>query len=202
MAPAKTETEAVEAPAKPRLRARYDDEVKAALKESLGLANPMEVPRLTKIVVNCGVGRATQQASLLEGAVNDLRIITGQKPLVTKAKKSIAGFKLREGNAIGVKVTLRGDRMWEFFDRLITLTIPRIRDFRGLDPDGFDGSGNYNFGVTEQLIFPEIDYDKVDQVRGMDITIVTSARTDDEGRALLRALGFPLRQLGDTQGAG
>jgi large subunit ribosomal protein L5 len=157
----------------------------------------MEVPRLTKIVVNCGVGRATQQASLLEGAVADLRVITGQKPLVTKAKKSIAGFKLREGNAIGVKVTLRGDRMWEFFDRLITLTIPRIRDFRGLDPDGFDGSGNYNFGVTEQLIFPEIDYDKVDTVRGMNITIVTTARTDAEGKALLDAFNFPFRRTGE-----
>jgi large subunit ribosomal protein L5 len=190
-------TETVEAPAKPRLRARYDDVVKAQLKESLGLSNPMEVPRLTKIVLNCGVGRATQQASLLEGAVADLRLITGQKPLVTKAKKSIAGFKLREGNAIGVKVTLRGDRMWEFFDRLITLTIPRIRDFRGLDPDGFDGSGNYNFGVTEQLIFPEIDYDKVDTVRGMNITIVTTARTNAEGKALLDAFNFPFRRAGE-----
>jgi large subunit ribosomal protein L5 len=190
-------TETVEAPPKPRLRARYDDEVKTALKDQLGLANPMEVPRLTKIVVNCGVGKATQQASLLEGAVNDLRIITGQKPLVTKAKKSIAGFKLREGNAIGVKVTLRGDRMWEFFDRLITLAIPRIRDFRGLDPDGFDGSGNYNFGVTEQLIFPEIDYDKVDTPRGMNITIVTTARTDAEGKALLEAFNFPFRRSGE-----
>jgi large subunit ribosomal protein L5 len=188
---------AVEAPPKPRLRARYDEQVKAQLKESLGLANPMEVPRLTKIVLNCGVGRATQQASLLEGAVTDLRIITGQKPLVTKAKKSIAGFKLREGNAIGVKVTLRGDRMWEFFDRLITLAIPRIRDFRGLDPDGFDGSGNYNFGVTEQLIFPEIDYDKVDTVRGMNITIVTTARTNAEGKALLDAFNFPFRRPGE-----
>jgi large subunit ribosomal protein L5 len=190
-------TETVEAPAKPRLRARYDDVVKAELKESLGLSNPMEVPRLTKIVLNCGVGRATQQASLLEGAVADLRLITGQKPLVTKAKKSIAGFKLREGNAIGVKVTLRGDRMWEFFDRLITLTIPRIRDFRGLDPDGFDGSGNYNFGVTEQLIFPEIDYDKVDTVRGMNITIVTTARTNAQGKALLDAFNFPFRRAGE-----
>jgi len=190
-------TETIEAPPKPRLRARYDDEIKTALKDQLGLANPMEVPRLTKIVVNCGVGKATQQASLLEGAVNDLRIITGQKPLVTKAKKSIAGFKLREGNAIGVKVTLRGDRMWEFFDRLITLAIPRIRDFRGLDPDGFDGSGNYNFGVTEQLIFPEIDYDKVDTPRGMNITIVTTARTDAEGKALLEAFNFPFRRSGE-----
>ena len=187
-------TETIEAPPKPRLRARYDDEIKTALKDQLGLANPMEVPRLTKIVVNCGVGKATQQASLLEGAVNDLRIITGQKPLVTKAKKSIAGFKLREGNAIGVKVTLRGDRMWEFFDRLITLAIPRIRDFRGLDPDGFDGSGNYNFGVTEQLIFPEVEYDSVVRVRGMNITFVTTAETDEQGRALLDAFGFPFRR--------
>ena len=190
-------TETLEAPPKPRLRARYDDVVKAQLKESLGLSNPMEVPRLTKIVVNCGVGKATQQASLLEGAVADLRQITGQKPLVTRAKKSIAGFKLREGNSIGVKVTLRGDRMWEFFDRLITLAIPRIRDFRGLDPDGFDGSGNYNFGVTEQLIFPEIDYDKVDTVRGMNITIVTTARTNAEGKALLEAFNFPFRRSGE-----
>ncbi|MGH8990579.1 MAG: 50S ribosomal protein L5 [Acidimicrobiia bacterium] len=191
-----TATESVEAPARPRLRAKYDAEVKAALKDSLGLGNVMEVPRLVKIVLNCGVGKATQQASLLEGAVTDLRIITGQKPLVTKAKKSIAGFKLREGNSVGAKVTLRGDRMWEFFDRLITLAIPRIRDFRGLDPDGFDGRGNYSFGVTEQLIFPEIDYDKVDTVRGMDITIVTTARTNDEGRALLDAFGFPFRRDG------
>jgi large subunit ribosomal protein L5 len=190
-------TETIEAPPKPRLRTRYDDQIKAQLKETLGLSNPMEVPRLTKIVVNVGVGKATQQASLLEGAVADLRQITGQKPLVTKAKKSIAGFKLREGNAIGVKVTLRGDRMWEFFDRLITLAIPRIRDFRGLDPDGFDGSGNYNFGVTEQLIFPEIDYDKVDTVRGMNITIVTTARTNAEGKALLDAFNFPFRRPGE-----
>jgi large subunit ribosomal protein L5 len=189
-----TATESVEAPARPRLRTKYDDEIKAALKDALGLSNVMEVPRLVKIVLNCGVGKATQQASLLEGAVADLRIITGQKPLVTKAKKSIAGFKLREGNSIGAKVTLRGDRMWEFFDRLITLAIPRIRDFRGLDPNGFDGRGNYSFGVTEQLIFPEIDYDKVDTVRGMDITIVTTARTNDEGRALLDAFGFPFRR--------
>ncbi|MEW6474549.1 MAG: 50S ribosomal protein L5 [Actinomycetota bacterium] len=190
-------TDTLEAPPKPRLRARYDDEIKARLKEQLGLANPMEVPRLQKIVINIGVGKATQQASLLEGAVADLRLITGQKPLVTRAKKSIAGFKLREGNAIGVKVTLRGDRMWEFFDRLITLAIPRIRDFRGLDPDGFDGSGNYNFGVTEQLIFPEIDYDKVDTVRGMNITIVTTARTNAEGKALLDAFNFPFRRPGE-----
>src|ERR671914_1266093 len=163
--------ETVEAPPKPRLRSRYDDQIKAQLKESLGLRNPMEVPRMAKIVVNCGVGKATQQASLLEGAVADLRIITGQKPLVTKAKKSIAGFKLREGNSVGVKVTLRGDRMWEFFDRLITLAIPRIRDFRGLNPRSFDGRGNYTMGVREQIIFPEIDYDAIDQVRGLDVTI-------------------------------
>jgi large subunit ribosomal protein L5 len=141
-----------------------------------------------------GVGRATQQASLIEGAQRDLEVISGQKPIVTRAKKSIAGFKLREGNAIGVKVTLRGDRAWEFFDRLISITIPRIRDFRGLSPRSFDGNGNYTFGVTEQLIFPEVDYDRVDSVRGMDITIVTTARNDEEGRAFLRAFGFPFRQ--------
>ncbi len=189
-------TEAPTAPVRARLHAKYEDEIKAQLKESLGLANPMEVPRMTKIVINCGVGKATQQANLLEGAVTDLRIITGQKPLVTKAKKSIAGFKLREGNAIGAKVTLRGERMWEFFDRLITLAIPRIRDFRGLEPDGFDGAGNYSFGVTEQLIFPEIDYDRVDNIRGMNITIVTTARTNEEGKALLDAFGFPFRRPG------
>src|SRR5438045_7239796 len=168
---------------RPRLKQRYDSEVRAQLKESLGLGNIMEVPRLEKIVVNMGVGRATQQASLLEGAVRDLTEITGQKPLVTKAKQSIAGFKLREGNAIGAKVTLRGDRMWEVLDRLIALAIPRIRDFRGLPATSFDGRGNYTFGVNEQLIFPEIDYDKVDVPRGMDITIVTTARTNDDGRA-------------------
>ena len=181
----------------PRLKQRYHDTVRQQLKDSLGLGNIMEVPRFEKIVLNMGVGKATQQQSLIDGAVRDLTIITGQKPLVTKAKKSIAGFKLREGNAIGVKVTLRGDRMWEFFDRLITLAIPRIRDFRGLDPDGFDGSGNYNFGVTEQLIFPEIDYDKVDTPRGMNITIVTTARTDAEGKALLEAFNFPFRRSGE-----
>jgi large subunit ribosomal protein L5 len=179
---------------KPRLKARYDDELRAALQSELGVSNVMEVPRLDKIVLNCGVGLATQQASLLDGAVTDLGIITGQKPLITKAKKSIAGFKLREGNAIGAKVTLRGDRMWEFYDRLVSLAIPRIRDFRGMSPTSFDGRGNYTFGVTEQLIFPEIDYDKIDTVRGMDITIVTTANTDDHGRALLRALGFPFRR--------
>jgi large subunit ribosomal protein L5 len=158
----------------------------------------MEVPRLEKIVVNMGVGRATQQASLLDGAVNDLTLITGQKPLVTKARRSIAAFKLREGVPIGAKVTLRGTRMWEFLDRLIALAIPRIRDFRGLPPNGFDGRGNYTFGVDEQLIFPEVDYDKIDAVRGMDITIVTTARTNAEGRALLDAFGFPFRRT-DSQ---
>jgi large subunit ribosomal protein L5 len=178
----------------PRIKTKYDTEVRAALQQELGLGNVMEVPRLVKIVLNCGVGRATQQASLLDGAVADLTVITGQKPLVTKAKKSIAGFKLREGNAIGAKVTLRGARMWEFYDRLVSIAIPRIRDFRGLNPDSFDGRGNYTFGVTEQLIFPEIDYDRIDTVRGMDVTIVTTAETDEQGRALLRALGFPFRR--------
>jgi large subunit ribosomal protein L5 len=156
----------------------------------------MQVPRVTKIVVNMGVGRATQQRSLLDGAVTDLTIITGQKPSVRKAKKSIASFKLREGNEIGAKVTLRGDRMWEFYDRLVSLAIPRIRDFRGMSPTQFDGRGNYTFGLTEQLVFPEIDYDNIDSVRGMDITIVTTAETDEQGRALLRALGFPFRREG------
>ena len=178
----------------PRLKAKYDAEIRDQLKESLGLGNVMEVPRLEKIVVNMGVGDAVAQASLLEHAVADLTVITGQKPLVTKAKKSIAGFKLREGNAIGAKVTLRGARMWEFYDRLVSIAIPRIRDFRGLNPSSFDGRGNYTFGVTEQLIFPEIDYDKIDTVRGMDVTIVTTAETDEQGRALLRALGFPFRR--------
>src|ERR687898_243916 len=180
----------------PRLKTRYEKELRAALQSELGLGNIMEVPRLVKIVLNSGVGKATQQASLLDGAVADLRIITGQKPLVTKAKKSIAGFKLREGNAIGVKVTLRGDRMWEFLDRLISIAIPRIRDFRGLNPRSFDGHGNYTFGLTEQLVFPEIDYDSIDQPRGMDITIVTTAGSDAEGRALLLAMGFPFKREG------
>jgi large subunit ribosomal protein L5 len=184
------------APTVPRLKTRYDQEIRSALQQELGLPNVMQVPRLSKIVVNCGVGDAVGQPSLLEGAVTDLTVITGQKPLVTRAKKSIAGFKLREGNAIGAKVTLRGDRMWEFLDRLISLAIPRIRDFRGLPPDSFDGRGNYTFGVTEQLIFPEIDYDRVDVSRGMHITIVTTARTDAEGRALLDAFGFPFRREG------
>jgi large subunit ribosomal protein L5 len=182
----------------PRLKARYDAEIRNQLKESLGLGNIMEVPRLEKIVINMGVGRATQQASLLEGAVTDLTLITGQKPLVTKARRSIAAFKLREGQPIGAKVTLRSDRMWEFFDRLVSLAIPRIRDFRGLPPNGFDGRGNYTFGLDEQLVFPEVDYDKIDAVRGMDITIVTTARNNAEGRALLDAFGFPFRRA-DSQ---
>jgi large subunit ribosomal protein L5 len=183
-------TDAVE----PRLKQRYDAEVRLQLKDSLGLGNVMEVPRLEKIVLNMGVGRAIQQSSLLDGAVADLTLIAGQKPVVTRAKKSIAGFKLREGNAIGAKVTLRGARMWEFLDRLISVAIPRIRDFRGLPPSGFDGAGNYTFGVTEQLIFPEIDYDRIDTVRGMNITIVTTARNNAEGKALLDAFGFPFRR--------
>ena len=182
------------APSVPRLKERYRSEIRDQLRQELGLSNVMEVPRLDKIVVNMGVGRATQQQSLIEGAQRDIEVITGQKSVVTRAKKSIAGFKLREGMSIGVKVTLRGDRAWEFFDRLLSLAIPRIRDFRGLSPRSFDGHGNYTFGVTEQLIFPEIDYDRIDTVRGMDITIVTTARTDDQGRALLRAFGFPFRQ--------
>jgi len=180
----------------PRLKRKYNDTIRAELKETLELGNIMEVPRFSKIVVNMGVGDAVGQPSLLDGAVNDLSVITGQKPAVTRAKKSIATFKLREGNAIGAKVTLRGDRMWEFFDRLVSLAIPRIRDFRGLNPKSFDGHGNYTFGVTEQLIFPEIDYDKIDSTRGMDITIVSTARTDAEGRALLAAFGFPFKREG------
>ncbi len=179
---------------RPRLKERYDREIRGQLLEHLGLENVMQVPRLSKIVINMGVGRATQQQSLIEGAVRDLETIAGQKPVVTRAKKSIAGFKLREGQAIGAKVTLRGDRAWEFFDRLVSMAIPRIRDFRGLSPRSFDGHGNYTFGVTEQLIFPEIDYDRIDTTRGMDITIATTARTDEEGRALLAAFGFPFRQ--------
>ena len=179
---------------RPRLKRRYDEEIRAQLKDQLGVPNIMMVPRLEKIVINMGVGRATQQQSLLEGAVRDLTIIAGQKPLVTRAKKSIAGFKLREGNAIGCKVTLRGDRMWEFLDRLIALAIPRIRDFRGLPPNAFDGRGNYTLGLREQLIFPEIDYDKIDKVRGMEISFVTTARSDEEGRRLLQLIGMPFRR--------
>jgi large subunit ribosomal protein L5 len=178
----------------PRFKSRYDETIRPQLQKDLGLPNVMMVPSIDKIVVNMGVGDAVSQASLLEGAQRDLAQITGQKPIVTKARKSIAAFKLREGNPIGAKVTLRGDRKWEFFDRLISVAIPRIRDFRGLNPNSFDGNGNYTFGVTEQLIFPEIDYDAVDTIRGMDITIVTTARTDAEGKALLDAFGFPFRK--------
>lgn len=181
---------------RPRLKARYETEIREQLRTSLSLRNVMEVPRFEKIVLNCGVGRATQQQSLLEGAVRDLEVIAGQHPVVTRARKSIASFKLREGNSIGAMVTLRGDRMWEFLDRLISLAVPRIRDFRGLSPRSFDGHGNYTFGITEQVIFPEIAYDRIDTTRGMDVTIVTSARTDAEGRALLDAFGFPFRREG------
>jgi len=180
----------------PRLKRKYNDEIRAQLQQDLELGNIMEVPRFEKIVLNMGVGRALQQSSLLDGAVTDLTLISGQKPIVTKAKTSVAAFKLREGNAIGAKVTLRGDRMWEFFDRLVSLSIPRIRDFRGLNPRSFDGNGNYTFGITEQLMFPEIDYDKIDTTRGMDITIVTTARTNAEGKALLTAMGFPFKREG------
>ncbi len=179
---------------RPRLKVRYDQEIRAALKEELGLDNIMQVPRLVKIVLNSGVGRATQQASLLEGAQRDLETISGQRPVITRAKKSIANFKLREEQPIGVKVTMRGDRAWEFFDRLLSLAVPRIRDFRGLSPQSFDGRGNYTFGINDQLIFPEVDYDKIDAPRGFDITIVTTAVNDEQGRALLRAFGFPFKQ--------
>jgi len=178
----------------PRFKAMYDSEIRDSLKSELELGNVMQVPRLKKIVVNVGVGDVTQDAKLIDAAMEDLRIITGQQPRLNRARKSIANFKLREGMPIGAHVTLRGVRMWEFFDRLVTLAIPRIRDFRGLNPKGFDGRGNYSFGVTEQLIFPEIDYDKVVKVRGMDITFVTSAANDEQGRALLAKFGFPFRQ--------
>lgn len=183
----------------PRLKAQYNSEIRAALQTELELPNVMMVPALTKIVVNMGVGEALQNSKALDSATADLAIITGQKAIITKAKKSIASFKLREENAIGAKVTLRGDKMWEFFDRLVTLAIPRIRDFRGLNPKSFDGRGNYTFGLTEQLMFPEIDYDTVDVPRGMDITIVTTATTNEEGRALLDAFGFPFRRDGQAQ---
>jgi len=178
----------------PRLKDKYKNEVAPALMEQLSLENPMEIPRLEKIVVNMGVGAAVQDAKQLDAAMNDLRIITGQQPMVTRAKKSIAGFKVRQGMPIGAKVTLRGDRMWEFFDRLVATAIPRIRDFRGLSPKSFDGRGNYSMGVTEQLIFPEVDYDKVDRTRGMDITFVTSSPDDEGARALLDAFGFPFKK--------
>jgi large subunit ribosomal protein L5 len=177
----------------PRLKVRYHTELRGQLRDELGLANVMQVPRLVKVVVNMGVGEGSKEPRLLDGAVRDLTVITGQRPLVTKAKKSIAAFKLREGQSVGAKVTLRGDRMWEFLDRLLSLALPRIRDFRGLSPRSFDGNGNYSFGLTEQLVFPEVDYDKIEKIRGMDIIVVTTADTDEHGRALLRALGFPFR---------
>ncbi len=180
----------------PRLKALYDDTLRVQLKETLGLGNIMQVPRIEKIVVSMGVGAAVQQPSLLDNAVRDLTTIAGQKPIVTRAKKSIAGFKLREGNAIGCKVTLRGTTMYEFFDRLVSLAVPRIRDFRGLPSRAFDGRGNYTFGVSDQTIFPEIEYDKIDATRGMDITIVTTAKSDAHGKALLDAFGFPFRREG------
>jgi large subunit ribosomal protein L5 len=179
----------------PRLKARFREEIVPRLQGELGLSNPMQVPRLDRVVLNMGVGDAIKDGRMLEAAVDDLTTITGQRPVITKARKSIAGFKLREGMAIGAKVTLRGDRMWEFIDRLVATAIPRIRDFRGLNPNAFDGRGNFTLGLTEQLIFPEIDYDKVVKVRGMDITVVTTAKTDEEGRALLVALGFPFEGI-------
>ena len=179
----------------PRLKQRYRDEIAGQLQEQLGLSNVMQIPRLEKIVVNVGLGEAVNDSKALEGAIRDLTQITAQKPRVNRARKSIAGFKLREGMAIGVKVTLRGDRMWEFFDRLLSVALPRIRDFRGLKATAFDGRGNYTFGLTEQLVFPEVDYDSIDAVRGMDITIVTTAETDDQGRALLDAYGFPFTRV-------
>jgi large subunit ribosomal protein L5 len=175
----------------PRFKLRYREELLPSLQQQLGFSNVNQVPRLEKIVVNMGVGDAIKDGRMLDAALEDLTTITGQKPVITKARKSIAGFKLREGMSIGAKVTLRGDRMWEFLDRLVSLALPRIRDFRGLDPRSFDGHGSYTLGVTEQLIFPEVDYDKVLKVRGMDITIVTTASGDEEGRALFAALGFP-----------
>lgn len=188
-----TETAAVAGKIQPRLKQKYRAEIVSALTEEFGYANVMQVPGLVKVVVNTGVGEAARDSKVIEGAVADLVKITGQKPMVTKARKSIAQFKLREGQAIGAHVTLRGDRAWEFLDRLVTLALPRIRDFRGLSPKQFDGNGNYTFGLTEQSVFHEIDQDKIDRVRGFDITVVTTAKTDDEGRALLRALGFPFK---------
>jgi large subunit ribosomal protein L5 len=187
-------TDAAEAvKVQPRLKAKYNAEIKKALQEQFGYANVMQIPGLVKVVVNTGVGEAARDSKVIDGAVDDLTKITGQKPIVTKARKSIAQFKLREGQPIGAHVTLRGDRAWEFVDRLVSLALPRIRDFRGLSDKQFDGNGNYTFGLQEQSVFHEIDQDKIDRVRGFDITVVTTAKTDDEGRALLRHLGFPFR---------
>ena len=183
-----------EAAVKPRLKTRYNDEVRAALQEQFGFSNVMQIPGVVKVVVNMGVGVAARDAKLIEGAVRDLATITGQKPVVRKATKSIAQFKLREGMPIGAKVTLRNDRMWEFLDRLLTIALPRIRDFRGLSAKQFDGNGNYTFGLNEQSMFHEIDIDRIDRPRGMDITVVTTATTDDQGRALLKQLGFPFKE--------
>jgi large subunit ribosomal protein L5 len=189
-------TTTVERPAKvaPRLKLRYRDRIAPEMRSEFGYANVMQVPGLVKIVVNMGVGEAARDSKLIEGAIRDLAAITGQKPQVTRARRSIAQFKLREGMPIGAHTTLRGDRMWEFLDRLLSIALPRIRDFRGLSPKQFDGRGNYTFGLTEQSMFHEVDQDRIDRVRGMDITVVTTARTDDEGRALLRKLGFPFRE--------
>ena len=186
-------TAAVAGKIQPRLKQKYRNEIVPALREEFAYGNVMQVPGLVKVVVNTGVGEAARDSKVIEGAIAALTKITGQKPMVTKARKSIAQFKLREGQAIGAHVTLRGDRAWEFLDRLVTLALPRIRDFRGLSPKQFDGNGNYTFGLTEQSVFHEIDQDKIDRVRGFDITVVTTAKTDDEGRALLRALGFPFK---------
>ena len=176
-----------------RLKTRYNDELKAQLQEQLGVKNVMEIPRITKITINMGVGAAAADKKLLDGALSDMQAIAGQKPILTLARKSIAGFKIRDGWPIGCKVTLRGERMYEFLDRLIAIAIPRIRDFRGFSAKSFDGRGNYSMGLKEQIMFPEIDFDKIDRIRGMDITITTTARTDDEGRALMRAFGFPFK---------
>jgi large subunit ribosomal protein L5 len=193
MADVMTESTAV-----PRLKTRYNDEIAALLKSELGIGNVMDVPRLEKIVINMGVGRAAGQPSLIEAAVSDLTVISGQKPIITKARTSIANFKLREGQAIGTKVTLRGDRMWEFLDRLISVAIPRIRDFRGLPAHSWDGNGNYTFGLNEQTMFAEIDPDRADHPRGMDITIVTTAKSNEAGKALLDAYGFPFKKGADA----
>jgi len=187
-------TATTEARTVPRLKQRYRDEIVPDLREQFGFSNVMQVPGVTKVVVNMGVGDAARDSKLIEGAIRDLGAITGQRPSVTKARKSIAQFKLREGMPIGAHTTLRGDRMWEFLDRLLTIALPRIRDFRGLSPRQFDGRGNYTFGLNEQSMFHEIDQDAIDRVRGMDITVVTTASTDDEGRALLRSLGFPFKE--------
>ena len=184
----------VEAPATPRLKQKYNEQIVPELEKEFHYSNPMQVARVQKVVVSMGVGAAARDSKLIEGAVKDLTLITGQKPKITKAKKSVAQFHLREGQAIGAYVTLRGDRMWEFLDRLLTLALPRIRDFRGISAKSFDGRGNFSMGVTEQLIFPEVDFDSVDHTRGMDITIVTTAKTDEEAKALLDAFGFPFKK--------